>query len=60
MMGDEALEECMMERYALAKDRIREIISEETVKTPFLDFFQKMAAFLTDAAEVMDEKGYPS
>ena len=57
MMGDEALEECMMERYALAKDRIREIISEETVKTPFLDFFQKMAAFLTDAAEVMDEKG---
>ena len=57
MMGDEVLEECMMERYALAKDRIREIISEETVKTPFLDFFQKMAAFLTDAAEVMDEKG---
>lgn len=39
-MGDEVLEECMKERYGLAKERIREIITEETVKNR-LEIFQK-------------------
>ena len=45
-MGDEVLDECMRERYGLAKERIREIRTEETVKEPFGDFFRKMAQFL--------------
>mgnify|MGYP000538520655 FL=1 len=40
-MGDEVLEECMKERYGLAKERIREIITEETVKKTVWRFFQK-------------------
>ena len=54
-MGDEVLEECMKERYGLAKERIREIITEETVKKPFGDFFRNRAKFLSMAADVMDE-----
>ena len=54
-MGDEVLEECMKERYGLAKERIRELITEETVKKPFGDFFRNRAKFLSMAADVMDE-----
>ena len=54
-MGDEVLEECMKDRYGLAKERIREIITEETVKKPFGDFFRNRAKFLSMAADVMDE-----
>ena len=49
------MEECMKERYGLAKERIREIITEETVKKPFGDFFRNRAKFLSMAADVMDE-----
>ena len=55
-MGDEVLDECMRERYGLAKERIREIRTEETVKEPFGDFFRKMAQFLSMTADVMDEE----
>ena len=55
-MGDEKLDECMKERYELAETRIREIITENTVKEPFGAFFRKMAKFLSIAADVMDEK----
>ena len=41
------MDECMKERYGLAKERIREVITEETVKEPFGDFFRKMAQFLS-------------
>ena len=54
-MGDEKLDECMKERYELAETRIREIITENTVKEPFGTFFRKMAEFLSMAADVMDE-----
>ena len=54
-MGDEVLDECMKERYGLAKERIREIRTEETVKEPFGDFFRNRAKFLSMAADVMDE-----
>ena len=40
----------MKERYGLAKERIREVITEETVKEPFGDFFRKMAQFLSMTA----------
>ena len=50
------MEECMKERYGLAKERIREIITEETVKKPFGDFFRNRAKFLSMAADVMDER----
>ena len=49
------MEECMKERYGLAKGRIREIITEETVKKPFGDFFRNRAKFLSMAADVMDD-----
>ena len=45
----------MKERYELAETRIREIITENTVKEPFGTFFRKMAEFLSMAADVMDE-----
>ena len=50
------MDECMRERYGLAKERIREIRTEETVKEPFGDFFRKMAQFLSMTADVMDEE----
>ena len=50
------MDECMKERYGLAKERIREVITEETVKEPFGDFFRKMAQFLSMTADVMDEE----
>ncbi|WP_455503734.1 aminopeptidase [Blautia sp.] len=43
-----------MERYALAKERVSEIKEEKAVPEPYLDFFQKTAAFLTKNVEVMD------
>nr|WP_295306242.1 aminopeptidase [uncultured Blautia sp.] len=43
-----------MERYALAKERVSEIKEEKAVPEPYLDFFQKTAAFLTKNIEVMD------
>ena len=43
-----------MERYALAKERVSEIKEEKAVQEPYLDFFQKTAAFLTKNIEVMD------
>lgn len=43
-----------MERYALAKERVSEIKEEKAVSEPYLDFFQKTAAFLTKNVEVMD------
>ncbi len=49
------MEECMKERYGLAKERIREIITEETVKTVWR-FFQKHGKVsFHGEADVMDE-----
>ena len=50
------MDECMRERYALAKERIREIITEETVQEPFGAFFRKLAQFLYMTTDVMDEE----
>ena len=43
-----------MERYALAKERVCEIKEEKVVQMPYLDFFQKTAAFLEKNIGVMD------
>lgn len=48
------MDEWIMERYTLAKERINEIKNETEVKAPFLDFFQHTAEFLLKAAEVME------
>lgn len=48
------MDEWMMERYTLAKERTAEIVTEESVKEPYRDFFQKTAAFLEKTTEIMD------
>ena len=42
-----------MERYALAKERVCEIKEEKAVQMPYLDFFQKTAAFLEKNVEII-------
>lgn len=48
-------ESMMKERYALAKERVGGILTEETVKEPYRDYFQKTAAFLLMLAEVQEK-----
>ena len=48
------MDELLMERYALAKERVCEIKEEKAVQMPYLDFFQKTAAFLEKNVEIMD------
>ena len=54
LKGDDSLDELLMERYALAKERVCEIKEEKAVQMPYLDFFQKTAAFLEKNVEIMD------
>ena len=51
------MDEWMMERYVLAKTRTKEIKTEDGVIAPYRDFFQKTAAFLEQAIEIMDGAG---
>ena len=48
-------DEWIMERYALAKERIGEIISEREVQKPYLDFFCKTAVFLQFVTDVLEK-----
>ena len=48
------MDELLMERYALAKERVGEIVEEKVVRTPYLGFFQKTAAFLKKNTEILD------
>ena len=43
-----------MERYNLAKNRIREICTEQNVQKNLVDFFQITAEFLCKTAEIME------
>lgn len=53
------MDEFMMERYVLAKERVWEIAEETILTEPYLSFFQKTADFLKKTIEVMDsEKEY--
>lgn len=38
--------ETVMERFELSMDRIKEIVLEDTVKEPYLDYFKKTASFI--------------
>ena len=49
------MDECLKERYELAAGRIREIQGEELVPSPYRDFFQKEAVFLTKAVMAYEE-----
>ena len=49
------MDEWVMERYKLAKERIAQIPEENIVKMPYQDFFIKEAEFLQKVISVMDE-----
>lgn len=48
------MDEWIMERYTLAKERIGQIGTEDTVQEPFRDFFQRTAEFLQKTAEILE------
>lgn len=49
------MEEILQERYRLSKERIEEIRKEECVPQPYLDYFQKVAAFWHLVTEELPE-----
>ena len=50
------MDEIIMERYELARDRIREIPEEAAVPEPFRDFFNKEASFLLQTTEILERE----
>ncbi len=48
------MDEWIMERYTLAKERVAQIRTEKTVKEPYRDFFQRTAGFLTKTSEILE------
>ncbi len=50
----EAVKTAVMERYQLAKARVKEIMTEECVEGTYVPFFQKTAAFLSELADVYE------
>ncbi len=46
------MEDCLRERFDLAKGRICEIVTEATVEAAYLPFFQKTAAFIIRVMEI--------
>ena len=48
------MDELLMERYNLAKNRIREICTEQNVQKNLVDFFRITAEFLCKTAEIME------
>ena len=48
------MDEWVMERYDLAKERVSEIPQETTAAEPYRDFFVREAAFLQKITAVMD------
>ena len=50
------MDEIIMERYELARDRIREIPEETVVPEPFRDYFCKQAAFLLRTTEILERE----
>lgn len=51
------MDEWMMERYSLAKERVGELVTEAETEQPYLDFFQKTAAFLKLTIQVIEQDG---
>ena len=50
------MDEWLQERYSLAKGRISEICTEDTVRQPFADFFRKTAGFLKKTGEILERQ----
>ena len=50
------MDEWLQERYSLAKGRISEICTEDTVPQPFADFFRKTAGFLKKTGEILERQ----
>ena len=48
------MDEWVMERYELAKERIAQIPDEKMAEEPYCDFFTKEAMFLQQVIHVMD------
>ena len=46
LKGDDSLDELLMERFALAEERIAEICTEKEIKSPLRNFFRKQQSFL--------------
>ena len=53
LKGDDSLDELLMERFALAEERIAEICTEKEIKEPFGEFFQKTAEFLGKTGKIL-------
>lgn len=53
MKGDDSLDELLMERFALAEERIAEICTEKEIKEPFEEFFQRTAEFLKKTGKIL-------
>lgn len=49
------MDEWVMERYSLAKERVGEIVNETVLIEPYLGFFQKTAAFLQQTIRAADQ-----
>ena len=49
------MDDLLRERYQLAENRIREICTERTVQSRFIDFFQQTAKFLCKTADIMEK-----
>ena len=49
------MDEWVMERYELAKERIAQIPEEKTAEEPYRSFFAKEAVFLQQVIAVMDK-----
>lgn len=50
------MDEWIMERYSLVKERIAEINGEKAVKEPFSDFFKRTAGFLLKTAAILERE----
>ena len=50
------MDELLMERFVLAKDRITEICTEHEIKAPFDEFFRTAANFLKKTGEILERQ----
>lgn len=50
------MDELLMERFVLAKDRIAEICTEHEIKAPFDEFFRTAANFLKKTGEILERQ----
>lgn len=54
MKGDDGLDELLMERFSLAKNRVAEICTEQEIKAPFDGFFKDSAELLKKTGEILE------